>query len=216
MKKLFLIVCLYAGLSARAQFSWGVQGGVNISDPNISADLHFVGEMAAGFQAGVFMQMRLFKSIYFRPAVQFINKSYKLKPAEYFYSMSPFNAKYSFNYISIPLLVTYQPKISGGNLAFGLGPDLNFAVSGKGNLQVNEYGGISNEEHKLKFGKSESDEFRSFVIHALLFAGYQSNKGLGIHLFGSPIYSYISSSEYSNALGTYGVSLTYLVGRNNK
>jgi hypothetical protein len=215
MKKLLLVLCLCVGLSARAQFTWGVQAGVNVSDPGIDPNLHYTGKPGAGFQAGCFTQMRLFKSFYLRPAIQFINKSYKLNPDEDFHSTNPFNAKYSINYISIPLLIMYKWKIATGGFDFGLGQDWNIAVSGKGNLLTDELGNISNQDHKLKFGKGKSDEFRRLVIHPLVFAGYQSDKGLGIHLFSNPIFSDISENQL-NTLGIYGLSLTYLIGGRKK
>ncbi|HYG15028.1 MAG TPA: porin family protein [Bacteroidia bacterium] len=217
MKKLLLIICLCTCLSAKAQFNWGVQAGANLSRGSSSADLHshFEDVIGTGFQAGAFAQVYIARSWYFQPAIQFINKSYRLDPVYYLYNPNPFTAKYSINYVSVPLLFTYQPRISGGKLVFGLGPELNAAVFGRGNLEVNESGQTRNENHKLRFGNSKNDEFRRFVIYPYLLAGYQKDKGLGFYLFGTPGLVVVSSPDYryTNYLNTYGVSISYVLGR---
>jgi len=114
MKKLFLlaVVILSASVIANAQFGYGIKAGMNLAALNGGE----VDKMKAGFQAGVFGQLKI--------------ANFAIQP-EVLFSMqggAAGSASLNMNYINIPVMLQYY-LIPG--LALEAGPQFGLLLSAK-------------------------------------------------------------------------------------
>lgn len=165
-----------------SQLHIGAQAGLGISNvnrsvpgisiPGFSMGSNHITGPVAGSQGSV----NLWKWLEFRPELNYIQRGAKIVSSFVSYTVE---GKYTLNYINIPLIVAYQHRLGYGKIFGGLGPEINFGLSGKGK-------GDNNQHVKIKFdGK---DKLSSDYLHlklvdlGLSFAlGYQLNNGLFIN-----------------------------------
>jgi len=97
MKKYLLCAALLvvASISAKAQFSLGIKGGVNFSDINTN---NFNSSTVAGYQAGLFA--RIGGPIYLQPEVYVSSTGGKFESNDNSYS-----GKVTFTNLNVPLLI---------------------------------------------------------------------------------------------------------------
>ena len=101
MKKYLLSVALLVAvcISAKAQLSIGIKGGVNFS--NLNTD-NFNSSTRTGYQAGVFA--RVGSAFYLQPEVYLSSTGGKFVET----SNSNFTAKVNFTNLSVPLLLGHS------------------------------------------------------------------------------------------------------------
>lgn len=123
MKKYVLSVVLLVAvcISAKAQFSLGIKGGVNFS--KIDAD-NFHSSSVTGYQAGVFA--RIGSSLYVQPEV-YLNSS-----GGDFDSNSngtAYNAHVKFTNLTVPLLLGHSFGSKNLNFRLMVGPEYTYVLS---------------------------------------------------------------------------------------
>ncbi len=142
MKKYLLCAALLivASISAKAQFSLGIKGGVNFSDINTN---NFNSSTVAGYQAGLFA--RIGGPIYLQPEVYVSSTGGKFESNDNSYS-----GKVTFTNLNVPLLVGARFGPNSLNFRVMAGPvyvanlSTNESLSQNFNNAYNDFGHYKN------------------------------------------------------------------------
>jgi len=121
MKKYLLSAALLIAISisARAQFSLGIKGGVNFS--KISTD-NFNESTRTGYQAGVFA--RIGNAFYLQPEVYLSSTGGNFNS-----NIDDFKAKVNFTNLSVPLLLGHSFGSKDLNFRLMVGPVYTYALN---------------------------------------------------------------------------------------
>ena len=132
---MLLSAFFYTG--AQAQFSFGVKGGLTVSDMNIDVIPDTAMDPIFGYNAGVFFKIGdgLFS---FQPEVMFVRKGTMFNDKE-----SDWYTQYNMNYIDVPLLARIGINLKVAELYFNLGPYVGYFVSAK--VNENTYDEATNQ-----------------------------------------------------------------------
>lgn len=139
MKKYLLSVALLVAvcISAQAQFSLGIKGGVNFS--NINAD-NFNESTRTGYQAGVFA--RFGNAFYLQPEVYLSSTGGSLVTTD-----GAFKAKVNFTNMSVPLLLGHSFGTKDLNFRLMVGPVYTYALSKNESFSDNANAAIADFGH---------------------------------------------------------------------
>jgi hypothetical protein len=139
MKKYLLSVALLVAvcISAQAQFSLGIKGGVNFS--NINAD-NFNESTRTGYQAGVFA--RFGNAFYLQPEVYLSSTGGSLVTTD-----GAFKAKVNFTNMSVPLLLGHSFGSKDLNFRLMVGPVYTYALSKNESFSDNANAAIADFGH---------------------------------------------------------------------
>lgn len=153
MKKIFLSAALLLAvcISANAQFSLGIKGGVNFS--KVNAD-NFKSSSTTGYQAGVFA--RFGNSFYLQPELYVSSTGGKFDSNDNTYS-----AKVKFTNLNVPLLLGHS---------FGE-KDLNFRIMA---------GPILTSVLSKNFSESVNNAYNDFGHYNNSTLGFQAGAGVDI------------------------------------
>ena len=104
MKKIILttLTCIFFLLYANAQISFGIKGGLNLSNVKFPGSPN--NKTRLGFNAGLLTQVSIFKKFIVQPELLYSVKGHKF-PATNFNG----GGTLSLNYISVPVLVGFRP-----------------------------------------------------------------------------------------------------------
>jgi hypothetical protein len=140
MKKYLLSAALLVAvcISAKAQFSVGIKGGVNFS--NINTD-NFSSSTRTGYQAGVFA--RVGSDFYLQPEVYLSSTGGKLVETD----NSNFSAKVNFTNLSVPLLLGHSFGTKDLNFRLMVGPVYTYALNKSESFSDNENAAIADFGH---------------------------------------------------------------------
>lgn len=201
MKKLILLTAfaVTSGICL-AQTSFGVQAGANIAMGKFKYDdAQFTGsdthsqknKANVGFLGGFIAEIPIGASLAFRPELNFIQEGTKLE-VTVTSGLSAFASedKAIFNYIQLPLNVIYKLPVGPGTAFFGLGPTLQFGISGKDKYS-SATNPTDNKNYTVKFDGNKSDDvindpntnyynyrhLKRFDVGADVLAGYQLGMG---------------------------------------
>src|ERR1700712_2219191 len=142
MKKYLLSVALLIAvcISAKAQFSLGIKGGVNFSKINTD---NFNESTRTGYQAGVFA--RFGNAFYVQPEVYLSSTG-----GNFITTDNSFKAKVNFTNMSVPLLLGHSFGSKNLNLRLMVGPVYTYTLSksesfsDNANAAINDFGHYKN------------------------------------------------------------------------
>ena len=138
MKKYLLgaILLIAVSISAKAQVSLGIKGGVNFS--KISSD-NLKESSLTGYQAGLFA--RVGNSVYFQPELYLSGTGGKFESTE---NNQTFSGKVRFTNLNVPLLIGKSFGEKDLNFRVMGGPIYTYQLDKSGNLGDNINGAIDN------------------------------------------------------------------------
>jgi hypothetical protein len=139
MKKYLLSVALLIAvcISAKAQFSLGIKGGVNFSQINTD---NFNESTRTGYQAGVFA--RIGNAWYLQPELYLSSTGGKFSTTD-----DNFRAQVNFTNLSVPLLLGHSFGSKDLNFRLMAGPVYTYALSKSESFSDNVNGAIADFGH---------------------------------------------------------------------
>jgi len=155
---LLVLMILLTSHSLTAQTKIGLTGGATFA--NVTAKLQGISvspKMRTGFTAGLFIDCPLSSGFSFQPALNFVQKGYKMND-------ETITDKVSYGYLEVPLNFVYDSK----GFFIGAGPSISSGLSGK-----EKFG---SEDTKIKFGSGD-DEIKRFEFGANVLTGYKFKGG---------------------------------------
>jgi hypothetical protein len=129
MKKIFILLLIHLSFFSFAQVSFGVKGGLNLSNIAIKNDAStgFLDEenvkTSVGFHAGVYLQIPLSAKFSLIPELQYTKRGFKYDEN----GLQP-TTSMNLNYLELPVLLSYSPIEW---LGIDLGPNAAYIVSAK-------------------------------------------------------------------------------------
>jgi hypothetical protein len=185
-----------------AQVRVGITGSLQLASQQIkSQDITISGSNKAGFQAGLLLDAPLNDNISVRPQLL-----YSTKGGEYqIGSSSTFTT--TFNYIEIPVQLTYGIEAGSGKAVVGVGPYLAYALNGN-----DKSGSVSTP---IEFG-SNDDQIKRIDYGLRVSAGYELPSGLGVSAYYAPGLANLANGNSGATLknSAFGLSLSYFFGGN--
>lgn len=156
---------LLVSFASRAQTNFGLTLGGTYSNVTAkSSGLSLSLKPKMGITVGLFADVSLSNNLSFQPALNFVQKGFKLKQDDV-------KAIASYNYLELPLNILYKIQKDQG-FFIGAGPSIAYGLSGKEKYNDSQ----SSENTKVKFGSGENDvKPFDFGINAL--AGYKFENG---------------------------------------
>ena len=130
---IFLLVALSVGLHAQSPFTFGVDGGVNLSNSSIDSDGGDK-KMKIGFKLGLVAEYELQNNFFVQSGLSFTTKGFKYDIWGEFQNGSYGEIKTTWNqmYLQVPIYAGYKLEIlEDTKLVFNLGPYLAYGVGGK-------------------------------------------------------------------------------------
>jgi len=137
MKKLLLSVALLIaiGISAKAQVTVGVKGGVNFSKINTD---NLNSSTLTGYQAGVFA--RFGSALYLQPELYLSSSGGKFTSSD---NGTDYSAKIRFTNLNVPVLIGHSFGEKDLNFRLMVGPVYSYALDKKASFSNNVNGAIS-------------------------------------------------------------------------
>lgn len=210
------LLCLCLCFTAKAQFKFGLQGGMNISKmqytmPMISRTDNF----RPGPNVGVMLGFDLGESAFsLLQEFNYSTKGFLYSGLQEQYQVpTAVDGNVFINYIEMPLNLLYYSGLGKGHFFFGGGPYAAVGLSGKSKVIFSEK---EVEELDIVFG-SEPGEVKKtdFGVQGLI--GYKLGYGSSIKIFyshGLANLSNVPSETISNR--SFGVSFGYFFGSGRK
>jgi hypothetical protein len=214
MKSTFLmmLMILLTALSLSAQTTFGVTAGVSFANvtakyQGISASL----KLKPGVTAGIILNEPLRGNFILQPALNFVQKGYKIKD-------DTGTETVNFNYLELPVNIIYSVKKNEG-FFIGGGPSLAYGISGRDKVKY-AGGSMPDDNQKVKFG-SGADEVKGFDFGVNAIAGYRLAGGLMISANYNLGLSKINNDDGSGENGTlknkyYSLKIGYTFGKKSK
>lgn len=177
MKTKIFLVILFLVISATLSFSqkntFSIHAGANM---HYMRGLTSSGEKLAhkptiGFQAGIGTQIPVAPEFYLQPGVQFSTRGSRDREAD------P-GVKYLLSYLEIPLSIVYKGPLDIGQILFGLGPYMGFAVGGS---SIDDNDIKQNIVYTIVVEETDpvtSTYFRPFDAGINVFGGYEQENGI--------------------------------------
>jgi len=210
MKSISLLMTLMILLTAfglSAQTTIGINAGAAFSNVTlkagpVSASL----ESKTGITAGITLDAPLSSNFSFQPALNFVQKGYRLKDES---SKETVN----LNYLEVPLNFVYSTEKNYG-FFIGAGPSLAYGISGKDKFSSE---GMPDDEEKIKFGSSP-DDVKAFDFGLNALAGYRTKGAFTISANYNLGLSKLNNSESSDDKSSiknkyFGVKIGYRLGQ---
>lgn len=172
-QKILFALCLMAtcffsnAQSSKATF--GFTAGATIASYKATVQsLSVRSDSKAGFTAGIMASIDCGKHFYFQPGLSFTQKGGILKDVT-----TDTKNNGTFNYVELPLNFVYNFHSTKGKFFLGAGPSVAMGIGGKYKIT-----GMNTESGKVKFGNSESDDFKALEMGATILGGYQFSSGI--------------------------------------
>jgi hypothetical protein len=217
VKNLFLsILCICLFFSAKSQFKFGVQGGLNISKMQYSLEMiSRTDKFRLGPHAGIMFGFDLGDSkLSLLQEFSYSTKGFLYDGLQDVYqSPTSISGNVYINYLEMPLNLLYYSGLGRGNFFFGGGPYLAVGLSGMSKVIYNEK---EVEDLDIVFGKELGTVKKTdFGVQGLI--GYKLGYGSYIKLFyshGLANLSNMPSESIQNR--NFGVSFGYFFGSGRK
>lgn len=161
-----------------AQVSLGPKAGINLA--NVKGIGSENNQARVGFYAGVWTRIPLEANLGIQPELLYSVKGYKSPASQY-----ATEATVSFNYINLPLLLTYT---ASKNLTVLLGPELGFLTSAN-----SKYDSRQSDLYQI---------FRHFDLGADVGTAYTIKEGFGIDIRYNYGFNDLANVVYTDANGT--------------
>ena len=182
--------------------TFGIKAGVNFYNINGKEEgTTLSNKLKPGFTVGVNAEIPIAPGFYFQPGLSFITKGTKV-------TQSGYDAKYTLNYLELPLNLIYKAGLTQGNVLLGFGPYLGYGIGGKIKTQ-----GTSTD---IKFKSTPGTDvntvyYKPFDAGLNLLAGYEFTNRLSVQLDAQlgvvNINAYNNNAKYHNT--GFGASLEY-------
>src|SRR6185436_15021288 len=175
MKKILLgctfLTLMSAAFSQNARF--GIQAKTAIASQKAKqSGISITTHSKVGFTLGVISEISIAESFTFQPALNFTQKGSKFNVNDGSESME---SSQTLNYIELPLNFLYNAPAGKGKFFAGLGPVVNYGISGKVKVKM---GGESMSED-INFGSNEDeDDYKPFEFSGNVLAGYEFSNGV--------------------------------------
>jgi hypothetical protein len=157
-----------------------ILGGVNFQNFN-GKDFNgdkLENDLAAGFHAGLNVQIPIAPEFYFQPGLLFSTKGSKNVTGQV-------TSTYKLSYLELPLNLVYKSLVGSGYITLGFGPYVGYAVGGKAVYES----GFVDVTNDIEFTNEVNDGdplltpyFKPLDIGGNLFFGYEMASGLFIQL----------------------------------
>ncbi|MBD2701997.1 PorT family protein [Spirosoma sp. BT702] len=211
MKKFtVLTVCLFITvLTSFAQVRIGVTGGLQMANQkNSIGGFSISGTNRIGYTAGLLIDAALSESFSIRPQILYSVKGTKFDLGGLSGGLANGNVTLAFNYIEVPIQVTYGLEAGPGRLVLGAGPYVGYALSGTTSGSVQGQSGSEN----IEFGSAE-DQVKRLDYGLRLSGGYELSSGLSISAFYSPGLANLANGSNQTTTNTaFGLTLGFLFG----
>jgi Outer membrane protein beta-barrel domain len=163
---LMTLMILLTAFSLTAQTSIGISAGPSFANVTIkSGFISASPKSKTGIAVGIAIDAPMATNFSFQPALNFIQKGYKIKD-------DAGTETVNFNYIEVPLNFVYSVKKNEGFFV-GAGPSIAYGMSGMDKFKAN---GMPDDNEKIKFG-SAADEVKAFEFGVNALAGYRTRGG---------------------------------------
>ncbi|MGZ6519723.1 MAG: porin family protein [Bacteroidia bacterium] len=165
---LMTLMILLTAFSLSAQTTIGVTAGASFANVTIkSGFISASPKSKTGITAGIVIDAPLSTNFNFQPALNFVQKGYKIKD-------DVGTETVNFNYLEVPLNFVYTTERNEG-FFIGAGPSVSYGLSGKDKIKYSG-GSMPDDNQKIKFG-SGADQVKAFDFGANAVAGYKFNGG---------------------------------------
>jgi hypothetical protein len=196
MKKFTCTILLTVLLISSASFAqktrWGIQAGATYSNITFSKDVEVENDYKPGFTAGIMMDRKIGKSVFFQPALNFVQKG----------AQSDDNSEKTsatLNYLEIPLNFVYRSKQESGFFVGG-GPSIGFGLGG-----TSKYG---DDKESIDFGGDGNPDV--VEVEANVIAGYMFPKKIQIALsYNFGITNLMDDDTYTTKNNYFGLRVGY-------
>jgi hypothetical protein len=173
------ISILLIGITAKAQTSFAILGGLNFQNINGTDNDgdKLNNDLIVGFHAGMNLMIPVAPDFYFNPGLLFSVKGAQNEN-------SGITSTYKVNYLEMPLNLTYKAKLGNGHILLGFGPYVAYGVGGTAKYQ----GGNVSYESDIKFKNTiESGDGLDMYLKPIdaganIFFGYELEAGLFFQL----------------------------------
>jgi opacity protein-like surface antigen len=166
MKKIILIaVGLFITGAVNAQVTFGLKGGVDVSNIIKTDDPDFTTTYKAGFNAGITMEVQIVSPLSIAPELLYAQKGYK--------AQTTFgNFTQTTNFIDIPILAKIK-FAEGFNVV--VGPQVSFLTSTT-NVYSNGFSTTVQKQYN-----DDSDNFRKSLIAGVAGISFDLSKSVDLH-----------------------------------
>ena len=206
---LMTLMILLTAFSSSAQTSIGFTAGASFASVTVkSGGLSASPKSKTGITAGIVIDAPLGTNFNFQPALNFVQKGYKIKD-------ETGKETVNLNYLEVPLNFVYSTKRNEG-FFIGAGPSIAYGISGMDKFTAS---GMPDDNQKIKFG-SGADEVKTFDFGANAVAGYRMKGGFMITGNYNLGLSKINNDDGSGDVGTiknkyFSIKIGYMF-RGNK
>lgn len=246
MKKIILIaVIALVSKFSEAQVTFGLQVGANIGMGKFKYnDAYFAGTTShsqknkakVGLLGGFLAEIPIGSSLAFRPELNFFQEGTKASyTASDLIDIYTEEQKITLNYIQLPLNVVYKVSAGSGTAFFGLGPAVEFGLSGKSKYKGTNTGAPDfNKTYDVKFDGKKSEDadqagqtsyydnyhLKRVDVAINVLAGYKLEMGVFVKLGYSHGFMDLSPDKndpdqgdrYSYKNSGFNVSVGYMIG----
>src|SRR5688572_2449723 len=170
MKK-SLLGCTFLALISATAFSqdirFGVQAGTAIASQKAKqSGLSITSDSKIGFTVGVLADMAIAENFTFQPGLNFTQKGSKFNISD---GGESIETSQTLNYIELPLNFLYSAPAGSGKFFAGVGPVVNYGISGKAKVSMTGESDISED---VNFGNNEDeDDYKPFEFSGNVLAG---------------------------------------------
>ena len=205
---LMTLMILLTAFSLSAQTTIGFTAGASFANVTIkSGFISASPKSRTGITGGIVIDAPLGANLSFQPALNFVQKGYKVKD-------ETGTETVNFNYLEVPLNFVYCTKRNEG-FFIGAGPSIAYGISGMDKFTAS---GMPDDNQKIKFG-SGADEVKTFDFGANAVAGYRMKGGFIISGNYNLGLSKINNDDGSGDAGTiknkyFSIKIGYMFGGN--
>ncbi|QEC68246.1 PorT family protein [Panacibacter ginsenosidivorans] len=206
LKSILIILLLVFAGNSMAQTKFAVWAGLSPSFYYTSDDYYNQSSSAdfkAGFCAGINVHIAMGKHFAFEPGLSFVQKGGIETDNT---TGTEFKSTLTLNYLELPLDFIYSRR---NRFYFGIGPSLDFGISGKDKLSA----GNEHTTMDIKFGSGDNDDLKSFDAGVDLLAGFRFKNGLFVATNINTGFVNLSNDNTSKFYNAYwGIKLGYVFG----
>ena len=157
---------LSVSVASNAQTNIGLTlGGTSSSVTAKASGISISPKSKTGITAGLFTDISLSNNLSFQPALNFVQKGFKMEQDDV-------KDNLSYNYLELPLNFVYSTQKSLG-FFIGAGPSIAYGLSGKEKYMDSQ----NSEDTKVNFGSGEND-IKPFDYGVNVLAGYKLATGM--------------------------------------
>jgi hypothetical protein len=163
------------GTTAFSQnIKWGIQAGAAIASQQAKqSGISITSDSKIGFTLGVLSDISITDNFTFQPGLNFTQKGSKFNISD---GGESIETSQTLNYVELPLNFLYNAPAGKGKFFAGLGPVVNYGISGKVKMTMTGEPEVSED---VNFGnKVDEDDYKPFEFAGNVLAGYEFSNGV--------------------------------------